>query len=114
MEERLDELGVEMPSSALVETDNMETLRQLTDPQQIVALDKIEAIFENIVDSLANSDKQLLIQLKRKDNTALLRRSAASPRISASPSSSFVIEKRICFPGRTPQDAWRFSQEDGA
>jgi len=105
MEELFDELWAGVPSPALDIETNQVVVRSPTDPQQLAALDKIEAVLERIVDSLANNDKQLTILLGRKDKSALLRRAATSPSVSLP-----VIKKKICFPGRTPEEAWRFSQ----
>lgn len=106
MEELFDELWAGVPSPAVdIDTDHV-AVRPPTDPQQLAAMNKIEAVLERIVDSLANNDKQLTILLKREDKSALLRRAAVSPSASVP-----VIKKKICFPGRTPEEAGRFSQK---
>ena len=99
-----DELSTGAPFPAFDSVSDRVAILTSIDAQQQAALAKIEHVFECIVDSLANNDKQLIIVLKRKDNSALLRHPVTSPCPSAS-----VIAKQICFPGRTPQDAWRFS-----
>lgn len=106
----MDDLFDDLWSVQSPTPDDRVSTRLLTDPQQLAALDKIEKVFECIVDSLANNDKQLTILLKRKDNNTLLRRIVTV----TSPTSIVVMKKRICFPGRSPQDAWRFSQKDRA
>jgi len=105
MEELFDELWAGVPSPAVDIETNQVAVRSPTDLQQLAAMDKIEAVLERIVDSLANNDKQLTILLRRKDKSALLRRAATSPSVYGP-----VIKKKICFPGRTPEEAWRFSQ----
>jgi hypothetical protein len=75
-----------------------------TNPQQIVALARIEAVLEGTVDAIINNDKQLSITLKRRKTREQLRR---GPESALSPS---VSEATVTFPGKTPQEAWQFSQ----
>ncbi len=64
------------------------------------AVAKIENVFEAITQSLLKDDKSISIRLKKRSST--LRNIQLT---------SVGLESReICFPGRTPQEAWRFSQ----
>jgi len=80
------------------------TARRVARSPKSRAIDAIEAVFENIVDSLTDNDTKLTILLKRRDPSAFLRRASNS-----NAADDTVIEKKITFPGKTPQDAWRFS-----
>jgi len=82
------------------------TARSVTRSSQSRAIDAIEAVFEKIIDSLTDNDSKLTILLKRRDPSAFLRR---APTTDADTDADIVIENKITFPGRTPQEAWRFS-----
>lgn len=64
------------------------------------AVSKIEDVFEAITESLLNDDKSISIRLKKRQST--LR--------STQLNSDGLGSREICFPGSTPQEAWRFSQ----
>ncbi|KAK4501379.1 hypothetical protein PRZ48_007188 [Zasmidium cellare] len=58
---------------------------------------KIEACFEQIVDDLLNEKDEVSITLKTRKRTG-----------SARDGQSTTPERRICFPGKTAEEAWRF------
>jgi len=88
----------------LINTSTTTTARRVARSPKSRAIDAIEGVFENIVDSLTDNDTKLTILLKRRDPSAFLRRAS-----NADADADAVIEKEITFPGRTPQEAWRFS-----
>jgi len=89
-----------LPNDALTSTTSRRTARS----PQLGAIEAIEAVFENIVDTLTDNDNKLTILLERRDPSAFLRRASNTDADAVT-----VIEKKITFPGRTPQEAWRFS-----
>lgn len=75
---------------------------RLTGPGPSV-VQRIESVFEEIADSLLSEKDRLSITLKTrpKESTHQL---VTSNRV--------VKERRICFPGKTAEEAWRFSTCD--
>jgi hypothetical protein len=96
----LSTIGACLQNDASTSTASRRTARS----PQSRAVAAIEAVFENIVDSLTDNDTKLTILLKRRDPSAFLRRAA-----NTDSNADTVMEKKITFPGRTPQEAWRVS-----
>jgi meiotic recombination protein SPO11 len=84
------------------------TQSRATNPNQAgMVITKIEDIFESIADCILDEKKELVIQLK----------SRVKPENRASQHESLVAKKRaksdvrkITFPSRSPQEAWKFSR----
>lgn len=73
----------------------------------MTALDQIEEVFEGIADALRNERHELSITLKIRASKA----NAGNTVTVDSVSGPTVITRanRICFPGKTAEEAWRFS-----
>ena len=65
--------------------------------------DQIESAFENVVDAMLNEKTEISITLKTRPATTNPQKTS-----EAVPSLNEVKYKRICFPGRTEREAWRF------
>lgn len=65
------------------------------------AIAKIEDVFEQIVDALLNEKEEFSITLKSRKSAAL--RAAGDGQLS-------VRERRLCFPGKNAEQAWRFCE----
>lgn len=71
-------------------------------------LRKIEVIFEEIALVLLNERGTLGINLKSRDGRASRRAPPTGDRRS---DGARLVEKRICFPGKTEREAWQFSKK---
>jgi len=67
---------------------------------------KIEEVFHRIEDALLHEKNELVIELKSR-----VSRASKSGCVDGQLSTTDVVTKsrRICFPGKTPQEAWRFT-----
>ncbi|PPJ51901.1 hypothetical protein CBER1_08792 [Cercospora berteroae] len=65
-------------------------------------IDKIEAVFEEIADAMLHDKLEIGITLKTRPRTALL------PRFNTSSNGDAAPTRRLCFPGKTADEAWRF------
>lgn len=65
----------------------------------------IETIFEQMALVLLNERGQLSVVLKTRYDRSVARPAAAAQGDPPNPASS---ERRICFPGKTEREAWRF------
>ena len=79
---------------------------EAADRSSMSVINKIEAIFEEIADALLQEKNELTVTLLRRTQPQNV--SATSPVELTNPSQS-VVSKRIRFPGRTAEEAWRFS-----
>ena len=71
---------------------------------------RIEEIFHRIVKSLSRNDTQLVIELRTRPSVPTMLHSKAS-NLSATPSRGGQSRTRhIRFPGRSSEEAWRFSR----
>lgn len=75
---------------------------RLTGPGPSV-IQRIESVFEEIADSLLSEKDRLSITLKTRP------KESTHPLVT---SNRVVKERRICFPGKTAEEAWRFSTCD--
>ncbi|KAK3707623.1 endodeoxyribonuclease [Vermiconidia calcicola] len=79
---------------------------EAADRSSMSVINKIEAIFEEIADALLQEKNELTVTLLRRTQPQNV--SATSPVELTNPSQS-VVSKRIRFPGRTAEEAWRFT-----
>ena len=68
---------------------------------------RIEAIFEGIVDALAEEKTKLSITLSTRSGTAGRKLDSTNGIVMT---STGLLTREITFPGSTAQEAWRFSQ----
>ena len=69
-------------------------------------IEKIEAVFEDIADALLNENSQLSITLKIRPKPRNGPRSSTDDQNATDDAAK---RKQICFPGKTAEEAWRFS-----
>jgi meiotic recombination protein SPO11 len=74
--------------------------------QKRAVITKIEDIFESIVDSILDEEKQLVILLKSRVKTKIANTDGSTQLNSSSNSET----KNISFPSKSPQEAWKFSE----
>lgn len=84
-----------------VETNDVLNSSHSGSSEDCTALEQIEAIFDKITETLDDQDDELQIQLRIRPKPSSLNGQAPS-----SASSKF---KAIRFPGKTANEAWRFS-----
>lgn len=69
-------------------------------------IEKIEAVFEDIADALLRESNELAITMRTRTRP---RAGVSSSTPVTGASSGTVKARRICFPGKTAEEAWRFS-----
>ena len=77
-----------------------------TKSTSLTVIEKIEGVFEGVADALLAEQDELAITLKTRTTTGARVFSFALPRDS---SSGAVKIKQIRFPGKSAEEAWRFS-----
>jgi hypothetical protein len=79
-----------------------------TDSQAGVVVSRIEDILENMVDCISGEKKKLVIRLKSRSR----HRSQAPNSVRQATNDAPARETRaVTFPGKTPQEAWKFSKD---
>jgi len=92
------------PSSWAAEAARPSTVRRIT-PQH-----HIEAFLEQIVNAIVNEEDEISITLGVRRTSSSLRSNLTD---QAEKSSAPEIKtRRLCFPGKTEKEAWRFSEVD--
>lgn len=82
-------------------------LRDWTNPLRgSTAIDLIEKVLESIVDGLLNDKNEIGITLKSRRQISR-RKSPSNVQMA---NESETPTRRLCFPGKTADDAWRFGQ----
>ncbi|KAM3417319.1 hypothetical protein BST61_g5571 [Cercospora zeina] len=66
-------------------------------------IDKIEAVFEEIADAMLHDKLEMGITLRTRPRTSLTANSQTGSSERGAPT------RRLCFPGKTADEAWRFS-----
>ena len=76
------------------------------DGKDHVVREKIEEVFHQIEDALLHEKNELVIELKSR-----VHRTTKSSSVTGLSSIPDVVAKprRVCFPGKTAQEAWRFT-----
>lgn len=85
-----------------VEENIVDLRASVLDEEETVAILKIESIFQNIADALSNDSTEVFVLLKRRPTIVLS--------TTVQQATAGLPDRKICFPGRTAQEAWRFSQ----
>nr|OQO28727.1 hypothetical protein B0A51_02970 [Rachicladosporium sp. CCFEE 5018] len=68
-------------------------------------LTRIETVFEEMMDVLLNESGQMGVTLKHRPRPSTRSRSEAATTTDGPPE----VERRLCFPGRSEMEAWRFT-----
>jgi meiotic recombination protein SPO11 len=71
---------------------------------------KIEDIFESVVDCVLDEEKELVIPMKSRGKSKNIVNKDNSTRVNRTPKTE---TRNICFPSRSPQEAWKFSELTG-
>lgn len=79
----------------------------LTSCGRNTVLEKIEEVFERIADALLDEKDDLAITLKTRVSRANVPTTSTSNSILGPVTTK---SRRICFPGKTAEEAWRFSK----
>ena len=71
----------------------------------MIVIEEIQDIFRSLADALENEKSELSITIRTRVKTRS-GHGAASNETVREPSTR---ERRLCFPGKTEEEAWRFS-----